>query len=174
MIMGTNLLSEQGIVLDFKTKEVVWDKVSVPMKSIDCNVDDFSSYHVQDSETLEEETERLKRILDAKYSPADLDALTQDMDNLSEDEQTKLKKLLKEYSDLFDGTLGHWKDADVNIELKADAKPYHARAYPIPKAYENTLKMEIEQLCKIGVLKKVNHSEWAAPTFIIPKKNKTV
>ena len=29
-------------------------------------------------------------------------------------------------------------------------------------------------LCKIGVLKKVNRSEWAAPTFLIPKKDKTV
>jgi hypothetical protein len=29
-------------------------------------------------------------------------------------------------------------------------------------------------LCKIGVLKKVNHSEWAAPTYIIPKKDGSV
>ena len=29
-------------------------------------------------------------------------------------------------------------------------------------------------MCQIGVLKKVNRSEWAAPTFIIPKKDGTV
>ena len=34
--------------------------------------------------------------------------------------------------------------------------------------------MEVERLCKVGVLKKVNRSEWAAPTFIIPKKDNTV
>ena len=44
----------------------------------------------------------------------------------------------------------------------------------MPKAYERTLKMEVERLCKAGVLKKVNHSEWAAPTFIIPKKDRSV
>ena len=34
--------------------------------------------------------------------------------------------------------------------------------------------MEIERLVASGVLKKVNRSEWAAPTFIIPKKDGTV
>ncbi len=29
-------------------------------------------------------------------------------------------------------------------------------------------------MCKLGVLKRVNRSEWAAPTFIIPKKDGTV
>ena len=31
--------------------------------------------------------------------------------------------------------------------------------------------MEIDRLCKLGVLKKVNRSEWAAPSFVIPKKD---
>ena len=33
--------------------------------------------------------------------------------------------------------------------------------------------MEVDQLVKAGILQKVNRSEWAAPTFIIPKKDKT-
>ena len=36
------------------------------------------------------------------------------------------------------------------------------------------MKTKVERLVKIGVLKKVNRSEWAAPSFIIPKKDKTV
>ena len=36
------------------------------------------------------------------------------------------------------------------------------------------LKMEVERLVASGVLKKVNRSEWAAPTFIVPKKDGTV
>ena len=34
--------------------------------------------------------------------------------------------------------------------------------------------MEVERLSEIGVLKKVNRSEWAAPSFVIPKKDGTV
>ena len=45
---------------------------------------------------------------------------------------------------------------------------------PFPRSYETTLKMEVQRLCEAGVLRKVNRSEWAAPTFIIPKKDGTV
>jgi hypothetical protein len=82
--------------------------------------------------------------------------------------------LLIKYKTLFDGTLGHWDNVEYNINLKPDVTPYHARAYPIPHKYVDTLKLEVERLCKVGVLKKVNRSEWAAPTFIIPKKDRSV
>ena len=34
--------------------------------------------------------------------------------------------------------------------------------------------MEVERLVRAEVLRKINHSEWAAPTFIIPKKDMIV
>ena len=37
-----------------------------------------------------------------------------------------------------------------------------------------TLKAKVERLIKIGVLKKVNHPELAAQTFMIPKKDGSV
>ena len=86
----------------------------------------------------------------------------------------KLNSLLKKYSDLFDRHLGKWKSEPYDIELKEGAVPFHAKPYGIPKIHEYTMKKEVERLCKIGVLKKINRSEWAAPTFIIPKKNGTV
>jgi hypothetical protein len=71
---------------------------------------------------------------------------------------------------MFDGSLGTWKNKQYKIELKADAMSCHARAFLIPKFHEATLKLEVQRLCDLGILKKVNRSEWAAPTFIIPKK----
>ena len=58
--------------------------------------------------------------------------------------------------------------------MKEGAKPYHAKPFPIPKSLEEATKKECERLCKIGVLRKINRSEWAAPTVIRPKKNKRV
>jgi Reverse transcriptase (RNA-dependent DNA polymerase) len=43
-----------------------------------------------------------------------------------------------------------------------------------PNATLKTLKMLVERLVEIGVLETVNRSEWAAPLFIIPKKDVTV
>ena len=41
--------------------------------------------------------------------------------------------------------LGLWKDELVKIELKEGATPYHARSYTVPKAYEQTLRLEVER-----------------------------
>ena len=62
----------------------------------------------------------------------------------------------------------------MSNKLKEGVKPYHARSFPVPKIYEKTLEQEVERLVKLGVLRKVNRSEWASPTFLIPKKDKTV
>ena len=40
--------------------------------------------------------------------------------------------------------------------------------------HEITLKKEVNRLIKMGVLKIIDNSQWAAPTFIIPKINGTV
>ena len=44
----------------------------------------------------------------------------------------------------------------------------------MPKSLETRIRKEIDRLIACGVLKKVNHSQWAAPNFVIPKKDKTI
>ena len=83
-------------------------------------------------------------------------------------------QLLKKFKPLFDGMLGKWKSKPYDIELREGVTPYHAKPYPLPRVHEKTLRMELECLCKVGMLCKVNCSEWAAPSFIIPKKDGTV
>jgi hypothetical protein len=106
--------------------------------------------------------------------PADLEQICSNCTHLQIEQQKKLLDLLQKYEELFDGSLGKWNGTEVNIELKEGATPYHAKAYPIPKCHLETLKMEVQMLVELGVLKKVNRSEWAAPIFIIPKKDGTV
>ena len=62
-----------------------------------------------------------------------------------------------------------------NIELADGATPYYLkRPYTIPHAYMQTVKHEVERLVKLGVLKKMNKSEWACGTFIISKTDESV
>ena len=75
---------------------------------------------------------------------------------------------------MFDGTLGDYTGSMYKIELQDGVKPYHTKSFPILKVHEGTHRKEVERLLQIGVLKRVNNSQWAAPTFIIPKKNGTV
>ncbi len=74
--------------------------------------------------------------------------------------EVKLLALLEEYRDLFDGSLGKWKAEKYDIELKPNAKLYHARAFPIPRVHEQSLRMEVDRLYQEGVLRKINDSEW--------------
>jgi hypothetical protein len=82
--------------------------------------------------------------------------------------------LLLKYETLFDGTLGDWNRPPVSIELKKGATPYHDRPYPIAQIHKATLIKKINRLCFIGVMKRQASSQWASPTFIIPKKDMTV
>ena len=172
MIIGRDLLHTLGINLNFQELEISWNDASIPMKPTDCSFN--NDFYPQDSERVIESTERIQSILDAKYEPANLKDIVEESKHLSETEQELLSQLLNKYKSIFDGTLGTWKDETLDIELKPNVSPYHARSYPVPKRYERTLKAEVRRLCKLGVLKKINHSEWAAPTFIIPKKDFTV
>ena len=63
--------------------------------------------------------------------------------------------LLKQYKELFDGTLVKWKTSLVKIERRPDAKPVNLRWYPVPRTNKRTFKIELEKLEKIGVLEKV-------------------
>ena len=172
MIIGRDVLKDLGIDIRFSTETVEWDQSQIPFRNIDD--DPHTSYYIRDSDTIDEATERLKSILDAKYEAADLEEIAANSEHLTEDEQMKLRNLLTKHASLFDGTLGNWQGEELEVELKDDAKPYHAKAFPIPKVHMETLKLEVDRLVKLGVLKRVNRSEWAAPTFIIPKKDGTV
>ena len=172
MIIGRDMMEELGIDVHFSKSEVEWDQATIPMRDPMAPLE--TSYHVQESGHAADMSERVKSILDAKYEKADLREICNNQRHLNQKEQQELYQLLRKHETLFDGTLGKWNGEPYEIELQEGAKPYHARPYPIPKTYEQTLKMEVQRLCDIGVLKKVNRSEWGAPTFIIPKKDGTV
>jgi hypothetical protein len=44
----------------------------------------------------------------------------------------------------------------------------------VPKVHKETIIKEVERLCQLGVLERQPASEWALPSFIILKKDKTV
>ena len=91
--------------------------------------------------------------------------------HLSADHQKKLLQRLFEFESLSDGTLGDWKSNPVSFfQLKQGASPYHGRAFPVPKIHKDVLIKEVERLCKLGVLERQHYSEWALPSFTVPRK----
>jgi hypothetical protein len=102
-------------------------------------------------QSTQDATKRATRILDAKYSKADLQSVVRDnYKHLKADQHKKLLQLLKKYKSLFDGTLGDWKTKPVSFQLKEGVSPYHGRAFPVPKIHKDTLIKEVDRLFNWG------------------------
>jgi hypothetical protein len=117
--------------------------------------------------------QRMTDILDAKHKKADLNQIASSADHLTNSEQSSLLALLKKHEDLFDSALGAFTGTLHDIKLKENVEPHHARPFPASKTHELTLKSELDRLCALNALKRVNRSQWGAPTFVVPKKDGT-
>ncbi len=82
--------------------------------------------------------------------------------------------MLQESNKMFNGTLGVYPHKRVHIDINPNAKPVHSRPYPVPQIQLKTFKKELCHLVRIGVLAEQQESEWASPSFIIPKKDSRV
>ena len=180
IILGKDFMQELGIDILNSSLTLKWDGIEIPMRDFGELRKSATAHHSflldmdKQSDSASDMQKRVTRILDAKYEKADLRTLCQQQKHLNENERELLYALLKRHEKLFDGTLGEWKGSGVSFELKPDAKPFHAKPYPIAHVHERPTKTECERLVKLGVLEECQESEWAAPTFIIPKKNHTV
>ena len=72
---------------------------------------------------------------------------------------------------MFNGTLGVYPHKKVHIDIDPNAKPVLSRPYPVPQIHLKTFKKELNHLVRIGGLATQQESEWASPSFIIPKKD---
>ena len=134
MIIGRNTLSELGMVLNFKSQTIEWNDHEIPMKPTTATAE--TDYHVDDPECINIESQRMKNILDAKYSKTNLNEYLKEekYDSLNNNQKEKLFKCMQKHESLFDGTLGKWTGTSYDIELKENVRPYHARPYAVPRA----------------------------------------
>ena len=174
MIVGFDLMNEIGIYINTEDKTINWGSSSIPLKEKGQLSEEphlQAIYHMtKEPPALLEAESRQKRILDADYSKVDIKGFVSELDELSTHEKDLLYKVLRSHGTLFGGGLGTLNVPPVHLELQPDAKPYHARAFPVPHAYERGTRKEIQRFCDIGVMEKSYDSEWAAPTFIQRKK----
>ena len=175
LIIGMDLMTELGIYVDTKDKVVVWNEHTTPLRRRG-EITDHAAimeavYQMALEPPLLQQAEaRQKSILDADYSQVDIDEHVDGLGKLTDDQKTQLKGILKGHPTLFGGGLGELKIKPIHLEVKEGSKPFHSHAYPVPVAYRDTTKKEVDRLTRIGVLERNSDSPWAAATFIQPKK----
>ncbi len=110
-------------------------------------------------------------ILDAKYDKTDAAEVVKGLTHLNAHQKVDLFRVLQDNNKMFDGTLGVYPHKKIHIDIDPNAKPVHSRPYPVPRIHLKTFKKELNHLVRIGVLAAQQESEWASPSFIIPKKD---
>jgi hypothetical protein len=174
MIMGMDLMTSIGIMVDCEKRCIRWDGTEIPLKTrATLNNDEMLHmlYHaLNEPNILQEAGNRQNRILDADYRKVEVDPFVQELKHLTDDEKQILSKTLKKFPTLFGGGLGMLNIKPVRLELIYGAKPYYARPFTVPQSLEVMTKTEMKRLTDIDVFNRSSDSEWAAPTFIQAKK----
>ena len=178
VIIGRDLMQALGIDILNSRHTFKWDDIEIPMMPMgywkQSRINNFMSR--MDNKTTkeprkEESHEVEKQYNKQDYEKPDLAAEVSKMEHLNDQQKQELLEVLTDNEEAFQGTKGNWKGEPIEIQLKKGTQPYFARPYTVPQIYEKAMYAEVNQLIKIGVLKPVENSEWAAPSFGVPKKD---
>eukprot|EP00984_Skeletonema_dohrnii_P028339 scaffold18299_cov77-Skeletonema_dohrnii-CCMP3373.AAC.1 len=121
LIVGIGTLSQWGGVLDFRANEMTIDGQTIPLRHATAfdNKHTVMNIYREATEPLatKEETERVTRILDAKYTAADLPTVVEEnCSHLTKRQKEALLKVLQSHEGMFKGTLGKWVGEEVHFE----------------------------------------------------------
>ena len=174
IIGGRDLLTLAQVQLKFDTHTIQCDNKEISMKEPGYWENPMNLYlTLIDDEYLDNEQidESYATILPSKYEKVDTKEVAQQQKHLDEEKRRDLAHTLEKYPILFNGKLGEYPHKKVHLDLKPDAKPFHAKAYAVPHINHKIFKDECDRLCEVGVLEPTGATEWAAGTFITPKKD---
>ena len=143
MIIGRYLIRSLGIDIHISDMNIHWDDAAIPWNDIDSTTTDVFALS-QYNAPFNSETKRMKRILDAKYTKANIKTIAERSTHLHIQERNNLYTLLKKYGSLFDGNIETWHGKLYDIKLKPDAEPYHGKPFPVPRIHELTFKQELD------------------------------
>ena len=80
-----------------------------------------------------------------------------------------VEELTTKYAGVFQEGLGTTKNVQASLKLYEGATRRFCRPHTVPFATKEAVKRKLDQLEADGILRKVDHSEWAAPIVPVPK-----
>ena len=84
---------------------------------------------------------------------------------------TELSSLCTKYANVFKDELGTVSSHKATLQVQPEAISKFHKARPVPFAIKEAVGAELDRLECEGILKKVDHSVWAAPIVVVPKKD---
>ena len=95
---------------------------------------------------------------------------------ISQESSDTIENLTTKYAPLFDGGLGTIKGVTAHLKLKANATPKFFKPRPVPFALKEKIAEELKRLERLGlgVLEKVEFSDWAFQIVPVLKPDGTI
>lgn len=85
-----------------------------------------------------------------------------------------VKSLTSKYPEVFSDRLGCFNKHTVSLYVKPDSKPIFMKARSVPFALKEKVDQELNRMVQEGILKSVQHSNYASPIVPVLKHNGNV
>ena len=82
--------------------------------------------------------------------------------------------MLRKHSDLFRNELGTLKGVQARLVVRPDANPRFYKPRAVPYALRGDIEQDLERFENLGLIEKINHSDWAAPIVPVPKADSSI
>lgn len=177
IILGRDFLSKIGLVLDFDSHKIRWINRETEMK------DEVPVGMAQRLEELQDEYDDedekdldayVNAILESRYEKVSAADVAAAQKHLTPERRRSIEVLVSNFPNLFSGELREYKGKKIHLEVEPDAVPVHARPYSVAHVHIAVFKQELKRLVEIGVLRPCGATNWASPSFVIPKKDQRV
>lgn len=89
-------------------------------------------------------------------------------------DRSDINELLLNFRDLFSNKLGCYKFGKVKIDLLENFVPKYFKPRPVPLAFQDVVKKQLQTYVDNGVLRKVDYSQWGTPLVPILKKDGSI
>ncbi|XP_055522952.1 uncharacterized protein K02A2.6-like [Wyeomyia smithii] len=85
-----------------------------------------------------------------------------------------VSELQSRFPEVFTDTLGFCNKTPIKLVLKGTPKPVFRPKRPVAYSMQSVVEDELNRLQSLGILKKVDFADWAAPIVVVRKPNGTV
>ncbi|KAL3114325.1 hypothetical protein niasHT_011726 [Heterodera trifolii] len=87
----------------------------------------------------------------------------------TKDAETHINGIKQKFAKIFDNKLGRCLKAKAHLSLKPDAQPVFRKARPVPYNAREAVEGELDRWEKMGVIEKIEYTDWAAPILVVKK-----
>ncbi len=90
--------------------------------------------------------------------------------HLSDNEQRKVRDMLPEFEDMWQGQLGTLKVTEHRIKLEPGSLPVRLPPHRASNKAREVQKTEVEEMLRLDVIEPAS-TEWSSPVVIVPKSD---